>query len=76
MILFLEIEEVPIHLPQIMEIEMVTKIQLEDAIAQMLQSSRPTITFSENSITISKDGNSQVLRGIQRNNSGNIIRLR
>jgi hypothetical protein len=55
---------------------MITKIQLEDAIAQMLKSSRPTITFSDNSITISQDGNSQVLRGIQRNNSGNVIRLK
>ena len=55
---------------------MITKIQLEDAIAEMMQVGRPTITFSENGLTISKGGNSQVLRGIQRNNAGNIIRLR
>lgn len=55
---------------------MITKIQLEDAIAEMLKSNRPTITFSGGSITISKDGNSQVLRGIQRNNAGDVIRLR
>jgi hypothetical protein len=55
---------------------MINKIQLEDAIAQMLQSSRPTITFADNSITVSKNGKSQVLRGIQRNNSGDLIRLR
>ena len=56
---------------------MITKIQLEDAIAEMLKSNRPTITFSGGNITISnKDGNSQVLRGIQRNNDGDVIRLR
>jgi hypothetical protein len=56
--------------------KMITKIQLEDAIAQLLQYNRPTITFSENGLTVSKDGKSQVLRGIQRNNSGNVISLR